>query len=88
MVLLTVNHQIEMRNSFVDSLPWNSFGRKNIGYLYAVMHGAKFIWDFDDDNALKFWLTGAAPPGAPSLDAAIPKSEDQEITVREPDDHK
>lgn len=22
-------------------LPWNHFGRKNIGYLYAIDHGAK-----------------------------------------------
>ena len=33
-------------------LPWNHFGRKNIGYLYAILHGATMIWDFDDDNML------------------------------------
>ena len=33
-------------------LPWNSFGRKNLGYLYAIASGARLIWDFDDDNAL------------------------------------
>ena len=42
-------------------MPWNSFGRKNIGYLFAIAHGAKTIWDFDDDNILKFWIKGAAP---------------------------
>ncbi|XP_022102192.1 probable glycosyltransferase STELLO2 [Acanthaster planci] len=31
-------------------LPWNHFGRKNIGYLYAIEHGAKMIYDTDDDN--------------------------------------
>ena len=73
--------------SFVDALPWNHFGRKNIGYLYSIMHGAKVIWDFDDDNALKFWIPGAAPPGAPSIDEAIPESEGQSIDVLEPKDH-
>ncbi|KAL3857859.1 hypothetical protein ACJMK2_012489 [Sinanodonta woodiana] len=32
------------------ALPWKHFGRKNIGYIYAIHHGAEFIWDFDDDN--------------------------------------
>lgn len=38
--------------SFVEELPWNSFGRKNVGYLYAIASGAKTIWDFDDDNTI------------------------------------
>ncbi|KAI8816569.1 uncharacterized protein EV422DRAFT_279122 [Fimicolochytrium jonesii] len=37
---------------FVDSLPWNHFGRKNVGYLWAITHGAQQVWDFDDDNEL------------------------------------
>ena len=36
----------------VKYLPWNHFGRKNVGYLYAILHGAQVIWDFDDDNGL------------------------------------
>lgn len=31
-------------------IPWNHFGRKNLGYLFAIMHGAEIVWDFDDDN--------------------------------------
>ena len=31
-------------------IPWNDMSRKNIGYMYAIKHGAKLIWDFDDDN--------------------------------------
>ena len=27
-----------------DLLPWNHFGRKNAGYLYAILHGAEMIW--------------------------------------------
>lgn len=37
---------------FVHNLPWNHFGRKNVGYLYAILRGARTIWDFDDDNVL------------------------------------
>ena len=86
-VFLRPDDQIDMHNAFVDALPWNHFGRKNIGYLYAIIHGAKVIWDFDDDNALKFWIPGAAPPGAPSIDEAIPDNDEQMIDVLEPKDH-
>ena len=71
-VYLTPEEQEAMKIPFIDALPWNHFGRKNVGFLYAILHGAEIIWDFDDDNLLKFWLRGAAPPGAPSLDASIP----------------
>ena len=30
----------------------NHFSRKNIGYLYAIHHGAQQIYDTDDDNEL------------------------------------
>ena len=86
-VYLRPDDQVAMQKPFVDALPWNHFGRKNIGYLYAIMHGAKVIWDFDDDNALKFWIPGAAPPGAPSIDEAFPEDEGQTIEVLEPKDH-
>jgi len=33
-----------------DIIPFNHFGRKNLGYLYAMMNGAKYIYDTDDDN--------------------------------------
>jgi hypothetical protein len=59
-VFLSSDDQQSMGNDFVDSLPWRSFGRKNVGYLYAVARGAKVIWDFDDDNFLKFWIAGSA----------------------------
>lgn len=36
----------------VRMLPWNHFGRKNLGYIYAIWRGAASIWDFDDDNVL------------------------------------
>ena len=39
--------------SFAKSIPWEHFSRKNLGYLYAIVHGAHFIFDFDDDNQIK-----------------------------------
>ena len=59
MIFLDAQSQNEIKSKFVNNLPWNSFGRKNIGYLYAMANGADFIYDFDDDNALKFWIFGA-----------------------------
>ena len=58
-----------------------------MGYLYAIMHGAKVIWDFDDDNALKFWKSEEFLPGVPSIDGNIPANEEQSIEVLEPKDH-
>ena len=60
-IFLSSDDQKQFGNDFVDSLPWQSFGRKNVGYIYAIAHNAKVIWDFDDDNYLKFWLDGASP---------------------------
>ena len=38
---------------FVRSMPWRHFCRKNLGYLFAILHGAETIFDFDDDNFIK-----------------------------------
>ncbi|CAJ1936581.1 unnamed protein product [Cylindrotheca closterium] len=38
---------------FVRTMPWRHFGRKNLGYLFAILHGAEFFFDFDDDNFIK-----------------------------------
>jgi hypothetical protein len=53
-VFLTAAQQEELAKHFpvVQALPWNHFGRKNVGFLYAILHGARVIWDFDDDNML------------------------------------
>jgi len=56
-VILDVEEQRKMAENeyfgkFFSHIPWNHFGRKNIGYLYAILNGAKIIWDFDDDNRL------------------------------------
>lgn len=49
--------------AFAARVPWNHFGRKNVGYLMAVQAGACAVWDFDDDNVY-------ALEGVPLLEAA------------------
>ena len=53
-IFLTVKDQDDLNIKFpmITKIPWNHFGRKNIGYLYAILNGAQMIWDFDDDNTL------------------------------------
>ena len=36
--------------AFVRATPFNHFARKNLGFIYAILRGAEFIYDFDDDN--------------------------------------
>ena len=43
-------------------LRWNHFGRKNLGFLYAVQHGARWVYDTDDDNELQSLATGIPIP--------------------------
>ena len=59
-VFLSVRDQRSMATRFpklFELIPWNHFGRKNIGYLFAIEQGAEVIWDFDDDNTLIADLT-------------------------------
>jgi len=52
-VFLDVGRQKAMLadfGEFMELLPWRHFGRKNVGFLYAIQMGASSIWDFDDDN--------------------------------------
>ena len=51
-IYLTPEDQMNLPYNILDLLPWNHFGRKNVGYLYAVHHGASVIYDVDDDNSL------------------------------------
>lgn len=61
-VNLSVRAQEEIAtlSSFAAQTPWNHFGRKNLGYLFAIANGAEAVWDFDDDNILisSDYLTG------------------------------
>jgi len=47
---LSPEAQQEVANRFSGLLPWNSYTRKNIGYLHAISQGARVIYESDDDN--------------------------------------
>eukprot|EP01013_Petalomonas_cantuscygni_P011932 TRINITY_DN2559_c0_g2_i2.p1 TRINITY_DN2559_c0_g2~~TRINITY_DN2559_c0_g2_i2.p1 ORF type:complete len:469 (-),score=134.88 TRINITY_DN2559_c0_g2_i2:1-1407(-) len=49
---------------FFEAMPWRHFARKNVGFLYAVMSGARYVWDFDDDNILKSGMDLSPPATA------------------------
>ena len=53
-IFLSTEKQLELSSvyPFIAAMPWNHFGRKNVGYLYAIASGADRLWDFDDDNGL------------------------------------
>ncbi|KIH62902.1 hypothetical protein ANCDUO_06807 [Ancylostoma duodenale] len=46
---LSVEDQQELGYRVLDFLPYKSYARKNIGYLYAIENGAEWIYDTDDD---------------------------------------
>lgn len=48
---LDIKKQKALGYHIVDHVPFRSYARKNIGYLYAIQHGAKIIYETDDDNA-------------------------------------
>jgi hypothetical protein len=73
-IFLSSEDQRNFANQFVDGLPWRSFGRKNVGYLFAIARGAQVIWDFDDDNYLKFWLDGAAVDKSLDINSFVTKN--------------
>lgn len=50
-VFLSTETQLQLGYKVLKYLPWNSYTRKVIGYLYAIEHGAQVIYDTDDDNA-------------------------------------
>ncbi len=49
-------------SAFIRMMPWKSFARKNLGYLFAISFGARVIYDFDDDNTLLSLEDGATTP--------------------------
>eukprot|EP01088_Endostelium_zonatum_P015615 TRINITY_DN3923_c0_g1_i1.p1 TRINITY_DN3923_c0_g1~~TRINITY_DN3923_c0_g1_i1.p1 ORF type:complete len:475 (-),score=53.05 TRINITY_DN3923_c0_g1_i1:116-1540(-) len=51
-IFLDVETQKQLPYKVAAALPWNHYSRKNIGYLYAIHHGAQTIYDTDDDNIL------------------------------------
>lgn len=66
LTLLTVEQQSQLPFRIAAHTPWNHFGRKNIGYLFAIAHGAQLVYDTDDDNELRQGGWPASPPSASS----------------------
>mmetsp|Transcript_19527 Transcript_19527/g.31988 ORF Transcript_19527/g.31988 Transcript_19527/m.31988 type:complete len:873 (-) Transcript_19527:419-3037(-) len=50
--LLSIEEQMACKYAIKNHLGWNSYMRKNLGYLYAIEHGATIIYETDDDNKL------------------------------------
>lgn len=49
-VYLSIDTQEASGFETVKHLKYGVYQRKNMGFLYAVQHGAKYIYDTDDDN--------------------------------------
>lgn len=49
---LSIEKQQTLDYEIIKLLPENHYCRKNIGYLYAISHGARIIYETDDDNEL------------------------------------
>jgi hypothetical protein len=47
---LSVDEQLASMGAFAAGLPFNHYGRKNLGYLYAIRNAAGVIAETDDDN--------------------------------------
>ena len=43
-------NQKERYGELSEILPFNHYSRKNLGYLFAIEHGAEVILETDDDN--------------------------------------
>ncbi|KAL6555399.1 sugar transporter-like protein [Orobanche gracilis] len=47
-VYLSLDMQAQLGFRVVDYLPYDSYVRKTVGYLFAIQHGAQKIYDVDD----------------------------------------
>ncbi len=47
---LSVEDQLDLSRSLSEAIPFNHYGRKMLGYVYAMQQGADMIIDTDDDN--------------------------------------
>ena len=53
LVYLSFRDQQNLGYNSLRFISKNSFARKNIGYLFAIQHGAKEIYEIDDDIVVK-----------------------------------
>jgi len=49
-VFLSLEKQNELGLEVSEHIGFKTYARKNMGYLYSIMHGARYIYDTDDDN--------------------------------------
>ena len=63
MVFLSLEKQKQLGYNTTELLPFKSYSRKTIGYLYAIEHGAKIIYETDDDNYPYNGTIGFRPDG-------------------------
>uniref|UniRef100_A0A6C0E971 Uncharacterized protein n=1 Tax=viral metagenome TaxID=1070528 RepID=A0A6C0E971_9ZZZZ len=49
-IYLDIPSQKKLLPELSELIPYNHYGRKNLGYLYAVKKGYKMIYETDDDN--------------------------------------
>ncbi|PON74256.1 hypothetical protein PanWU01x14_050880 [Parasponia andersonii] len=47
-IFLPLEEQANLGFRVLDHLPYDSYVRKTVGYLFAIQHGAKMIFDADD----------------------------------------
>lgn len=64
-IFLDIEQQEALNYNISKLLPWNHYSRKNIGYLYAIQHGAQLIYETDDDNFLIDGQLNPLPEYAP-----------------------
>jgi len=53
LVYLSLKDQIHLNYNILKYIPINSYSRKNIGYLYAIEHGAREIFEIEDNIKIK-----------------------------------
>ena len=53
LIYLSLKEQLNLGYKIIKYLDYNSNSRKNIGYLYAIQHGAKEIYEIDEDIIIK-----------------------------------
>ena len=78
---LDVDAQLALGFSTTQLLRTRSYQRKNIGYLYAVMHGARVIYETDDDNALQVDAVPLVPTNAQGLAPSMLEFASSDLTI-------
>ena len=49
-IFISVKKQLELGYRTAEVMPFRNYARKTIGHLYAIQHGAKMIYETDDDT--------------------------------------